>query len=294
MSFLRELYLSEAVAEMNKNTFALIVFIVTQEDRFRYRQPVHLWNSQVEKALGFRSDKQISAAKKEASEQGWLKYFAISKRHETHYFVSSPITSENGSSDTSITSENGSETRRITSAVTSEIGSETGEITSTITSSITSENGSPHYLVFQDRVFHPPVSNKPIQNHTNGNVHSHCANVGEVNVVSVKSDFERFWGNYPAGKRSGKVEAERAWGQAMRRLRHKECPHEVGWVEYIIRRAKSYSESYLGKSQYAKRPSVFLDNGHYDDANNVWMEGDKTRGARYIPKDLLCEGDGEM
>ena len=88
--FVRILHKSCAAQDIGTSAFALLCVIVHTEDASRYRGPCRFWNSQLMETLGFKSPKQLDAARDKAIEFGWLYYNRAGNRQVGEYYVIIP------------------------------------------------------------------------------------------------------------------------------------------------------------------------------------------------------------
>ena len=88
--FTRLLQKSCAAMDIGQSACLLLVYIAHTEDAARYSGPVRFWNEQLMTTLGFRSPKQLNAAREAAIEDGWLVYDRKHTRAVGRYFVTIP------------------------------------------------------------------------------------------------------------------------------------------------------------------------------------------------------------
>ncbi len=62
------------VSQIGADAFVLLVTVALQEDKLGYIRPVNFWNNQLVELCGFKSERQLIAARKRAVDSGWLEY----------------------------------------------------------------------------------------------------------------------------------------------------------------------------------------------------------------------------
>jgi hypothetical protein len=88
--FVRLLMKSCAAQDMGQNAVLLCVFIAHTEDAMHYSGACRFWNEQLLSVMGFRSAKQLDAARDKAVEAGWLVYDRAGNRSVGRYWVTIP------------------------------------------------------------------------------------------------------------------------------------------------------------------------------------------------------------
>lgn len=88
--FVRVLHKSCAGQDIGLEACYLLCIIAHTEDAARYSGPVRFWNSQLAETMGFRSPKQLNAARDKAIKAGWLHYARAHDRAVGEYFVMIP------------------------------------------------------------------------------------------------------------------------------------------------------------------------------------------------------------
>ena len=86
----RLLFKTCATLEIGEQAVLLIIHIAHTEDAIRYSKPVSFWNSQLDSVLGFRSPKQLNAARQRAIDAGWLHYERKTDRQVGYYWTDIP------------------------------------------------------------------------------------------------------------------------------------------------------------------------------------------------------------
>jgi hypothetical protein len=76
--------------DIGQSACLLLVYIAHTEDAARYSGPVRFWNEQLMTTLGYRSPKQLNAARDAAIKDGWLVYDRKHTRAVGRYFVTIP------------------------------------------------------------------------------------------------------------------------------------------------------------------------------------------------------------
>ncbi|OYP38904.1 hypothetical protein [Rhodopirellula sp. MGV] len=86
----RVLFKSCAIQDIGHHAATLIIHIAHTEDSARYQGAIRFWNSQLMDVLGFKSPKQLNAARNAAVESGWLHYERESGRKVGRYWTTIP------------------------------------------------------------------------------------------------------------------------------------------------------------------------------------------------------------
>lgn len=112
-------------------------------------------------------------------------------------------------------------------------------------------------------------------------------------------DFEKFWLAYPAKGRVNKGKAWECWSKALGRLENVElCQLEDTWSGFLVRRAKEYSDSPRGQSEFCKHATTWLNGDAWTDSVESWMDdGTRVRtksGLRDRAGDHLPKGRGSL
>ena len=81
--------------------------------------------------------------------------------------------------------------------------------------------------------------------------------------------FDRFWEAYPRVRKQGKGAARKAFDLACRKT----------VAETIIAAAEEYAESAVGKGQFAKCPTTWLNQECWQDDRTAWNRSDSPKGA---------------
>ena len=85
--------------------------------------------------------------------------------------------------------------------------------------------------------------------------------------------FEPFWDAFPDLRKRGKGDAFAAWRKAVAKLRTIDPWEQDGTVEeYLIQRAKDYARSDVGKGEYVKGPTPWLNQHSWDDVEAAWSD----------------------
>jgi len=106
--------------------------------------------------------------------------------------------------------------------------------------------------------------------------------------------FNEFWASYPANGRNGRLKAWEAWQKA---IRVATAPEGSKAEQWLVKRAKDFSLSDKGRSEFVPAPEVWLNQGRWDDAPEAWSrKGDKpatatdwTKELRPAPKPLMIK-----
>lgn len=111
-----------------------------------------------------------------------------------------------------------------------------------------------------------------------------ASRVEDVNEDTNAFDFEAFWNAFPAGRKSAKGRARKAWNSAI--LKHP--PAE------IIAAALEYAASEVGRGQFVKGPETWLNGECWADDRRAWRDkgrdGDP-RGTKSALQQYLGESD---
>ncbi len=86
----------------------------------------------------------------------------------------------------------------------------------------------------------------------------------------IEIEFERFWKNYPSGRKQSKAAAREAFAKAIRKVD----------PETIIEAAKEYANSEVGRGRYVKMPSAWLNQECWADDRAAWREKDRPPGEK--------------
>lgn len=85
--------------------------------------------------------------------------------------------------------------------------------------------------------------------------------------------FEPFWDAFPDLRKRGKGDAFAAWKKAVAKLRTIDPWEQDGTVEeYLVQRAKDYARSDVGKGEYVKGPTPWLNQNSWDDVEAAWSD----------------------
>lgn len=96
--------------------------------------------------------------------------------------------------------------------------------------------------------------------------------------------FQLFWKAYPKKRRSGPKAAYRKWKAAVIELRHREgTPTTTAAAEWLHDRCVAYARSAEGRGEFVVGPSVWLNQGRYDDADETWNAGSQQEAPRCRP-----------
>ena len=82
--------------------------------------------------------------------------------------------------------------------------------------------------------------------------------------LSIGFDFERFWREFPSGRKTGKDAALKAFTKALKKTDS----------QTIITAAREYAASPLGRSDYVKGPTPWLNQGCWNDDRSAWNRGE--------------------
>ena len=81
------------------------------------------------------------------------------------------------------------------------------------------------------------------------------------------SDFELFWKAYPAGRKTNKASAAKAFQKATK----------IVEPAVIISAATEYAQSPTGQGDFVKMPATWLNGGCWDDDRAAWGRGDSSQ-----------------
>ncbi len=190
--YCRLLFKSCACQEIGRDAAALCCHVVHTEDAARYQCAVRFWNSQLMETLGFKSKKQLEAARKKAIRYGWLHYGRRNNRSVGFYWVTVPTNvlkfdDSPIETDEFNRSANGTNGKSNRSAGGSNSGSNSGSTSIPTPIPIPNQGGKP--VATSTKATSPPV------------------------CPSEEDAFERFWKLYPArnGRKREKAKARTAW-----------------------------------------------------------------------------------
>ena len=85
-------------------------------------------------------------------------------------------------------------------------------------------------------------------------------NTNGSGVLPKDGIFERFWSAFPAGRKSGKAKAREAWSKAIKKTD----------PEAIITAAGEYAGSEVGRGEFVKMPTTWLNGECWDDDRSAW------------------------
>lgn len=92
---------------------------------------------------------------------------------------------------------------------------------------------------------------------------------------ATDADFQSFWKAYPKQRRTGGKAAYRKWQASVKELaarpEHDTRQNAIAW---LLERCKAYARSPQGQSEFAVMPSVWLNQGRYDDEDEAWDRSD--------------------
>lgn len=84
--------------------------------------------------------------------------------------------------------------------------------------------------------------------------------------------FSDFWRIYP--RRVGKKAAQLKWKSAIKLIAADKGIEDEAAAEWLLDRTRSFAASDAGKAGiYCPHPTTWLNQGRYDDADEVWDRG---------------------
>jgi hypothetical protein len=102
----------------------------------------------------------------------------------------------------------------------------------------------------------------------------HTENGGTVKDRAACDElFDRFWQAFPAGRKSGKGAARKAWSAAIRKSD----------AETIIAAALEYSGSPTGQGKFVKGPTPWLNQECWADDRTAWQRDDDGKLPQTLP-----------
>jgi hypothetical protein len=107
--------------------------------------------------------------------------------------------------------------------------------------------------------------------------------------------FERWWGQYPEGHRTGKQVAYRSYKKTGGILVARGMSKEQA-VEFLLAKVTEFANSPKGRSEYVPYPATWLNQGRYDDAPEAWNRVDAAGNGqpKRTMEDLLAELPGDQ
>ncbi len=93
--------------------------------------------------------------------------------------------------------------------------------------------------------------------------------------------FERFWNEFPRGRRTKKGDARKAWKTAIKRAD----------PEVIIAAATEYTASPTGQGRYVLGPEPWLNGDCWEDDREAWQRGDDEQEVQVVGRLPTAEED---
>lgn len=232
LKFCKLLSKTAAANEIGADAVLLLMTVALKEDSKQYTDAPNYWNGQLMPLCGIGSPKRLVTARQKAIEAGWLHYQKGGKGKVARYWVKVPERFE------SIFG------KRSESDLYFRNGSRTGNVNGTQANctSVSESQSEPTRKRNRPSSIPEPIP-KPKRKR-----------------FSYPKDFEQFWEAYPTGRKTGKKAALKAWEQATRDAE----------AETIIAAASEYAASDVGRSQYVKGPTSWLNQGCWDDDRSAW------------------------
>ncbi len=253
-----------AAQEIGSDGFLLVTAVVHCEDSKRYTAAVTYWNEQLMTTLGFGSKGKLDRARRRAVEHGWLHYEPGGKGRVGKYWGTMPerfedlpgtpiddgeapfqaLSSPPVDRQTAFLSTSGPTNGRQTGDKRETNGRQTGE----------------------NRTTTGPLSCLPLNPNPGP---------GPKKIPpKTEAAFAEWWEHYP--KKSGKDDARRRWGEAVKRIAAEEGSTPTEAREALLNSVKIFARSDKAKGRWCWHPATWLHQGHYNDDPETWKE--KTDG----------------
>lgn len=95
--------------------------------------------------------------------------------------------------------------------------------------------------------------------------------------------FEMVWAAYPAGRRSKKVKAIAAWRAATESLSQRFNGELRKAEDWLHDRMLAFCKSPMAHGTFCPSIAKWIEEGHYDDAPEVWLDGGDRRDTPQAP-----------
>ena len=234
--FCRLLTKTATAQELGPEACWLLAVIVHQEDAIRYSRAITFWNDQLLPLCGFGSRKRLESARSKAVDAGWLHYEAGSKSKIGRYWVTIP-----------------------------EAFTDLNDFPIDEGGNFEGRNGTANGLRDETE------RKAPGQKHQGGTATAHHSTLPlnpnpKGKRFSYPKDFEAFWKVYPAGRKTKKKIAFKAWGKA------------IGEAEpqAIIEAAAEYAASHVGQGEFVQMPASWLNGECWSDDREAWKDKSET------------------
>ena len=241
LKFCKLLSKTAAANEIGSDAAVLLMVVALKEDSKEYTDAPNYWNQQLMPLCGIGSPKRLVKARKAAVEAGWLHYEQGGKSKVGRYWVLVPerfqeLWGKRSGSDLSF--RNGSQ-------------SGTTNQETDICRSDTEIKTAPKRK--SKRRTSIPVPNPEPKGKR----------------FSYPKDFKAFWKAYPAGRKTDKKDAYKAW---------KDTGADPA---VIIAAATEYAASDVGRGEYVKGPATWLRKGCWDDDRAAWSNQTNKPKSQY-------------
>lgn len=262
--FCRLLTKSAAALTLGPEVCWLLTIIVMQEDAVQYKRPVNFWNEQLMTLCGFGSKKRLVTARDKAVKAGWLNYEQGDRLKPGVYWVANPTAltmAESGGCDEADFSEGIADHGGTNRNGKASMGVRNG-----------TANGT-------DGLFGGNETERQTAPKRNGKSAPSIPNpkpIPKDKRFSYSEDFETFWQVFPKGRKSGKKASFKSWQQAIKDAEPK----------LIIDAARDYAASDVGRGQYVKGPTPWLNQGCWDDDRAAWSDKPDRKPSEPVYKDL--------
>lgn len=90
--------------------------------------------------------------------------------------------------------------------------------------------------------------------------------------------FEEWWLSYPETRRTGKLEASKAWTKAGARIKAARSCDTITAIAYLLDRVRLFAKSPKGRGEFCPMPATWLNQGRYDDNPASWGDTAKDKG----------------
>ena len=241
LKFCKLLSKTAAANEIGADAVVLLMVVALKEDSKEYTAAPDYWNHQLMPLCGIASPKRLVKARNRAVEAGWLHYEQGGKGKVGRYWVLVPdgfqeLWGKRSESDLSFRygSQNG-KTNQEAGACRSDTETKTAPMRKS-----------------KRRTSIPVPKPEP-----------------KGKRLSYPKDFEAFWKAYPAGRKTGKKDAHKAW---------KDTGADPA---VIIAAATEYAASDVGRGEYVKGPATWLRKGCWDDDRAAWSDQTKNPKSQF-------------
>ena len=241
LKFCKLLSKTAAANEIGADAVVLLMVVALKEDSKEYTAAPDYWNHQLMPLCGIASPKRLVKARNRAVEAGWLHYEQGGKGKVGRYWVLVPdgfqeLWGKRSGADLSF--RNGSQNGKT--------NQEAGVCRSDTEGKTAPKRKS------KRRTSIPVPKPEP-----------------KGKRFSYPKDFKAFWKAYPAGRKTDKKDAYKAW---------KDTGADPA---VIIAAATEYAASDVGRGEYVKGPATWLRKGCWDDDRAAWSNQTNKPKSQY-------------